>query len=440
MVHKRILSLVPTVADGGTCSRTSTSTSTETFHFKRSKTDDVPNTNIIKPTYIISSITSCRIYVQHILKRKKLLVTSIAASICFVFIFWCAWIVCFCTAPFYIGIMDDETYHSPPRLKLKTIQECIDVTNTTTFDQEAGNDIEEIWSDIDNITSLHPNTKVSGGIFLYPRQSMFLIHLINTIMQSNNNNNHKNTNNSHLSNSNANINREQPFRICETGFGAGHSAALFLSSNPNVQVITFDKFDRSYQLPVLQYIKKQQVFQDRIVHIAGNSCHTVPKYLSKYQYQQQQQQQQQQKNVDILICDFLHGSSLCPSDNMDLVKYATCGTILTSTAMHSLNNGNVYFGRNGQWTKLRKQECITNIKCFREDSTTLEKSYVFASANNSISHKFCVSVVTGKCNENNEDGINDSTSAKCQSKIRVTKEAMMRFCLNNMIEVPPLSW
>lgn len=37
------------------------------------------------------------------------------------------------------------------------------------------------------------------------------------------------------------------FTVCETGFAAGHSAALWLSSHPSVDVVSFDMFDRPYQ-------------------------------------------------------------------------------------------------------------------------------------------------------------------------------------------------
>ena len=221
---------------------------------------------------------------------------------------------------------------------------------------------QPIWKKIEDITAEeeYQNSKISGGIFLYPRQTLLLYELIQQNLK-------KRTSN-------------RPYRVCETGFGSGHSTALFLSISPQVEVITFDKFDRPYQRPVLEMLNME--FPNRIQHIQGNSCKTVPSLLQANGFSG---------------CDLLHGSSLCKTDNIDLVQNSEQGTILTSTAMNSLSDRDVYFGSDAQWRKLRAGGCIRDILCFGEGETVLERSFVFASENELILHKFCFAQVTGKC-------------------------------------------
>lgn len=85
--------------------------------------------------------------------------------------------------------------------------------------------LQDSWQLIDNITSLYPGSDISGGIFLYKRQTILLTYLVQREIASR-----------------AAEKRDaggslEPFRVCETGYGAGHSAALFLSAAPNVEVV-----------------------------------------------------------------------------------------------------------------------------------------------------------------------------------------------------------
>ncbi len=132
--------------------------------------------------------------------------------------------------------------------------------------------LKESWELVHNITSLYPESDVSGGIFLYPRQMILLTYLVQRQIALR-----------------AEINEasDEPFRICETGFGSGHSAALFLSMGPNVEVVSFDKFDRPYQSA--SFVALQDYFGKRLTRKIGNSCSTVEKYTK--------------------TCHFLHGSS-----------------------------------------------------------------------------------------------------------------------------------
>ena len=118
--------------------------------------------------------------------------------------------------------------------------------------------LEQRWAVHENQTKKYPGTRVSGGIFLYPRQVAFLSAMVRMLSET------------------ILRNENRPATICETGFGAGHSAAMFLEAAENITLHLFDKFDRPYQLPIAQDLQKAYP-NSRIDIYAGDSCKTVPK-------------------------------------------------------------------------------------------------------------------------------------------------------------------
>ena len=73
--------------------------------------------------------------------------------------------------------------------------------------------------------------------------------------------------------------------------------------------------------------------------------------------------------------------------------------------MGSLVDEEVYFGPKAQWTKLRAQECISNITCFDEEEMELNRTFIFSRQGNKIYHKFCMAIVTERCTKGLNDGI-----------------------------------
>lgn len=240
--------------------------------------------------------------------------------------------------------------------------------------------LDDSWQLIHNITSQFPGSDVSGGIFLYKRQTILLAYLVQQQIASRA--------------AKGGRNYLEPFRICETGFGSGHSAALFLSSAPNVEVVTFDKFDRPYQDATFSALRGY--FGDRMYRVVGNSCRTVKSFKKQ--------------------CDFLHGSSLCRTDNIDLIEKSMAGAILTSTAMHSLEDKSVYFGKtlkrdvkkygeDAQWGTLHSRGCISDIVCFEDEEKTIDADLHLARGKESnITHKFCFAQNTGTCGSSKKRG------------------------------------
>ena len=273
----------------------------------------------------------------------------------------------------------------------------IQIECNATLDQYINEDmLIESWNMIENITALYPGSEVSGGIFLYPRQAIVLSYLLQKEITS----------------QVRRMDKKDPFRVCETGFGSGHSAALFLSASPEVEVVrstcymllslesasdisapfqvSFDLFNRPYQHASATAINSY--FNNRLKQVIGNSCDKLKLYSSR--------------------CDFLHGSSLCETDNIDLIHGSGPGVTLTSTAMNSLGDSSVYFGKrpkwaakqhgseDAQWATLRNQGCIKNITCFEEESRTLNSNLRLARGKEqTVSHKFCIAINTGKCSK-----------------------------------------
>lgn len=285
----------------------------------------------------------------------------------------------------YIGIGSHEIEQEVPRVDYLFSSSEKDLCDNVNQSFNSGSGIigQSVfrhWKYIDDITNRQfPNARVSGGIFLYPRQATILTRLIQRVHAGFRD--HKKT-----------------ITICETGYGSGHSMALFQEASASigpVRVISFDKFDRPYQMPIWNHLNntisasgRTSELQKRGNHntkksfdfVKGDSCKTVPSHLPH------------------LHCDILHGSSLCPTDNVDLVENSPCGVLLTSTAMNSLNDRQVYFGRKAQWRKLRERHCISNIVCFREDGMIdLQRDFVFAKQGSSQTGEFCVAVTTGRC-------------------------------------------
>jgi hypothetical protein len=224
--------------------------------------------------------------------------------------------------------------------------------------------VQPIWLSLDTIVSEYRGkSKVSGGIFLYPRQSIILTSILQLLT------------------SKLQDKQNEVVRVCETGFGAGHSAALFLAASPRIEVISFDKFDRPYQVRNANLLK-QQFGPTRLQHIVGDTCNTVPEFRF---------------NNPEIRCDFIHGSSFCPSDMLGLLQILKPNGIVTATAMKGITDKDVYFGPKAQWRQLRQNDCITNITCWKEEAHELKESFVFAKAGTKMEHAFCAAQNTGRC-------------------------------------------
>lgn len=89
---------------------------------------------------------------------------------------------------------------------------------------------------------------------------------------------------------------------------------------------------------------------------------------------------------------------MCKTDNIDLVHKTKAGVTLTSTAMDSLQDNAVYFGKDAQWRSLLGDDCIENVVCFKEEERTLDARLHLARGKEQvIAHEFCFAANTGRC-------------------------------------------
>lgn len=118
-------------------------------------------------------------------------------------------------------------------------------------------------------------------------------------------------------------------------------------------------------------------------------------------------------------------AAVCKTDNFDLIDKSGKGVTLTSTAMKSLEDRSVYFGKRAQWAALLKDGCIENIACFEEEERILDANFHLARGREqTISHKFCFAANTGTCGRSNTHAPVTSTWHKND------------FCPNWMIQHP----
>ena len=116
-----------------------------------------------------------------------------------------------------------ETFYKPEKIKYHlSLRQDVKSPgcNATLGSYIDENMLSDSWQMIQNITALYPASDVSGGMFLYERQALLLAYLVQRERAAM-----------------AAATSNEKFLICETGFGSGHGAALFLSSSPNVQVV-----------------------------------------------------------------------------------------------------------------------------------------------------------------------------------------------------------
>lgn len=93
--------------------------------------------------------------------------------------------------------------------------------------------------------------------------------------------------------------------ICEIGFNAGHSAIIFLASNPMATLTSFDLGSLTWSKAMVQHVKG--LFPGRFTYIQGNSFNTVPAYGQRLQAHQE-------KHCDLFFVDGDHSYEAAKKD------------------------------------------------------------------------------------------------------------------------------
>ena len=103
-------------------------------------------------------------------------------------------------------------------------------------------------------------------------------------------------------------------RVMEIGFNGGHSAELFLSSNPNVELVSFDIGHHDYLKNGKEFIDNK--YPNRHTLIIGNSLQTVPEYSKTA------------KPFDIIFIDGGHDYPIASGDICNCKRLAHIHTIV----------------------------------------------------------------------------------------------------------------
>ena len=132
-------------------------------------------------------------------------------------------------------------------------------------------------------------------------------------------------------------------RVMEIGFNGGHSAELFLSSNPNVELVSFDIGHHDYLKHGKEFIDNK--FPNRHTLIIGNSLQSVPEYSNT------------EKPFDVIFIDGGHDYPIAYGDILNCKNLAHTDTIVimddTIKNQNWLRGWN--YGPNRAWA-----DCITN--------------------------------------------------------------------------------
>lgn len=108
----------------------------------------------------------------------------------------------------------------------------------------------------------------------------------------------------------------QCLNILEIGFNAGHSAEIFLSSNEDVCVTSFDIGEHSYVKHGKLFIDNQ--YQNRHTLILGDSLKTIPEYSAEFP----------NNKFELIFIDGGHDYNNAYNDIVNCAKLATKDTLL----------------------------------------------------------------------------------------------------------------
>jgi len=138
--------------------------------------------------------------------------------------------------------------------------------------------------------------------------------------------------------------------VMEIGFNGGHSSELFLSSNQNIEVVSFDIGEHSYVKLGKEFIDK--TYPNRHQLIIGNSLETVPYYSNNVN-----------KKFDVIFIDGGHIYDVAKGDIINCKKLAHDKTIVimddTIINQNWLRSWNL--GPNRAWKEAKEWNIIKEL-------------------------------------------------------------------------------
>ena len=146
------------------------------------------------------------------------------------------------------------------------------------------------------------------------------------------------------------VNHKSINNVMEIGFNAGHSAELFLSSNKNINLVSFDIGHHKYVNLGKEFIDK--TYPNRHTLIIGNSLSTVPEYFKK-----------ENKKFDLIFIDGGHDYHVAKGDIFNCKNLAHDKTIvvLDDTINNKDWNCDYNNGPNRAWKEAKDSNMIKEI-------------------------------------------------------------------------------
>jgi len=135
--------------------------------------------------------------------------------------------------------------------------------------------------------------------------------------------------------------------ICEVGFNAGHSAAVFLNANPDATMYSFDIGQFPYTISNAGLMK--QLFADRFEYIPGSSQTSVPEFHSL----------NPGVKCDVFSVDGDHSTEGTFADLANFRSMASCRNwvLMDDAGWNSTNSA---------WQRAKDEGIITQVECFAD--------------------------------------------------------------------------
>ncbi len=138
--------------------------------------------------------------------------------------------------------------------------------------------------------------------------------------------------------------------VMEIGFNGGHSSEIFLSSNKNINLVSFDDASHEYVKLGKQFIDKNYFGRHEL--IIGDSLITVPEYSKKTN-----------KKFDLIFIDGGHSYDISKGDLLNCKHLANDKTIvIMDDTMTNMNWREHYnHGPTIAWEEAKKMNIIKEI-------------------------------------------------------------------------------
>lgn len=144
--------------------------------------------------------------------------------------------------------------------------------------------------------------------------------------------------------------------VCEIGFAAGHSTIIYLESNPNIKVYSFDDFGKPHIANYsLNYITAR--YPGRLLLTKGDSTQTVPQFA----------RQNPHIKCDLISVDGAHDGQYPWKDLVNMRKMAASRNVVLADdylEVKDLPHPNVKYFKavNDAWQKAGEVEMIRTIE------------------------------------------------------------------------------